>query len=218
MKSKRALVQTCLCGIGRLQFKSGTRELFEMPSSHLRYFLAYSMQTQSRRQLRAGVSNGQIAYVGKTGSGRYLPFNFKRTITAFDSEEMFIITKEGAEAYEQAAAQATASKAASAQSSPDAIATSPSVSQPENPTPKASGLHSGPEATQLPLGLSWSGEVPSQKWMNFYTKVLTKLGAGNDLSLNVKVKCKPQAGVSKQKIEEIKSALRELGLDDNLGE
>jgi len=171
-----------------------------------------------KETIARGVSNGQIAYVGKTGSGRYLPFNFKRTITAFDSEEMFIITKEGAEAYEQAAAQATASKAASAQSSPDAIATSPSVSQPENPTPKASGLHSGPEATQLPLGLSWSGEVPSQKWMNFYTKVLTKLGAGNDLSLNVKVKCKPQAGVSKQKIEEIKSALRELGLDDNLGE
>ena len=54
--------------------------------------------------------------------------------------------------------------------------------------------------------------------MNFYTKVITKLGVGNDLSLNVKMKCKPQGGVSKQKIEEIKSALRELGLDDNLGE
>jgi hypothetical protein len=54
--------------------------------------------------------------------------------------------------------------------------------------------------------------------MNFYTKVLTKLGVGNDLSLNVKVKCKPQGGVSQQKIEEIKSALRELGLDDNFEE
>ena len=52
--------------------------------------------------------------------------------------------------------------------------------------------------------------------MNFYTKVLTKLGTGNDLSLTVKVQSKPQGGVSKQKIEEIKSALRELGLDDNL--
>jgi hypothetical protein len=68
------------------------------------------------------------------------------------------------------------------------------------------------------LGLTWSGDVPSQKWMNFYTKVITKLGVGNDLSLNVKVKCNPQGGVSKQKIEEIKSALRELGLDDNLGD
>ena len=47
-------------------------------------------------------------------------------------------------------------------------------------------------------------------------KGITKLGVGNDLSLNVKVKCKPQGGVSKQKIEEIKSALRELGLDDRI--
>jgi hypothetical protein len=54
--------------------------------------------------------------------------------------------------------------------------------------------------------------------MNFYTKILTKLGVGNDLSLNVKVTCKPQGGVSPQKIEEIKSALRELGLDDNFEE
>jgi hypothetical protein len=68
------------------------------------------------------------------------------------------------------------------------------------------------------LGLTWSGEVPSQKWMNFYTKVLTKLGVGSELSLNVKVKCNPKGGVSQQKIEEIKSALRELGLDDNLSD
>jgi hypothetical protein len=86
------------------------------------------------------------------------------------------------------------------------------------PEPKPSDTQSGPEPTQLTLGLTWSGEVPSQKWMNFYTKVLTKLGVGNDLSLNVKVSCKPQGGVSQQKIEEIKSALRELGLDDNLSD
>jgi hypothetical protein len=48
------------------------------------------------------------------------------------------------------------------------------------------------------------------------TKVLTKLGVGNDLRLNVKINFKPQGGMSKQKIEEIKSALRELGLDDNV--
>ena len=54
--------------------------------------------------------------------------------------------------------------------------------------------------------------------MNFYTKFLTKLGVGSDLSLNVSVKCKPQGGLSPQKIDEIKSALRELGLDDNLNE
>ena len=53
-----------------------------------------------RETIARGVSNGQIAYVGKAGNGKYLPFNFERTITAFDveiSEEMYIITKETAE-------------------------------------------------------------------------------------------------------------------------
>jgi hypothetical protein len=176
-----------------------------------------------KETIARGVSNGQLAYVGKTGSGKYHPFNFKRTITAFDveiSEEMFIITKENAEAYEAAAAQPTAPKPAQPPAGPSGSPATP----PNTPTggaappPKPSGPQGGPAPVQLVLGLTWSGEVPSQKWMNFYTKVLTKLGVGSDLSLNVKVKCNPQGGVSPQKIEEIKSALRELGLDDNLEE
>ena len=174
-----------------------------------------------KETIARGVSNGQLAYVGKTGSGKYHPFNFKRSITAFDveiSEEMYIITKESAEAYEQAAAQPPAPNPI-----PTLFANGGSTVNPPKPptgeptpTPKPTGTQSGPEPVQLTLGLSRSGEVPSQKWMNFYTKVITKLGVGNDLSLNVNVKCKPQGGVSKQKMEEIKSALRELGLDDNL--
>jgi hypothetical protein len=124
---------------------------------------------------------------------------------------MFIITKETAEAYEAAAAQPATPKPSQPTAPPNGSSTDGSTQG-----PKPSATQSNPEPTQLSLGLTWSGEVPSQKWMNFYTKVLTKLGVGNDLSLNVKVKCKPQGGVSKQKIEEIKSALRELGLDDNL--
>jgi hypothetical protein len=174
-----------------------------------------------KETIARGVSNGQLAYVGKTGSGKYHPFNFKRSLTAFDveiSEEMYIITKESAEAYEQAAAQpATPTPTPTLFPPGESLVNPPKRPAGEpTPAPKPTGMQSGPEPVQLTLGLSWSGEVPSQKWMNFYTKVITKLGVGNDLSLNVKVKCKPQGGVSKQKIEEIKSALRELGLDDNL--
>jgi hypothetical protein len=32
------------------------------------------------------------------------------------------------------------------------------------------------------------------------------------------VKCKPQTGLSQQKVDEVKSVLRELGLNDDLGE
>ena len=52
--------------------------------------------------------------------------------------------------------------------------------------------------------------------MNFYTKFLTKLGVSSGLTLTVKVECSPEGGLSPQKVEEIKSALRELGLDDRI--
>jgi hypothetical protein len=176
-----------------------------------------------KETIARGVSNGQLAYVGKTGSGKYHPFNFKRSITAFDveiSEEMYIITKESAEAYELAAAQPMTPQPTTTLFPPDGSPVNPPKPKADQPTPalKPTVAPNGPEPTQLPLGLTWSGEIPAQKWMNFYTKVVTKLGIGNDLSLNVKVKCNPQGGVSPQKIEEIKSALRELGLDDNFEE
>ena len=64
--------------------------------------------------------------------------------------------------------------------------------------------------------LSWSGEIPSQKWMNFYTKVLSRFASGKGLKLVLSVEAAPEGGVSDQKVEEVKIALRELGLDDNI--
>lgn len=66
-----------------------------------------------------------------------------------------------------------------------------------------------------PNTVTWEGEIPSQKWMNFYTKVLSKL-AGKGLKLTVRVECRADGGISAQKIEELKVALRELGLDDDV--
>ena len=60
------------------------------------------------------------------------------------------------------------------------------------------------------------GDVPPQKWMNFYTKVLSKFASARGLKLTVKVEASPEGGVSKQKLEETKSALRELGLNDDV--
>lgn len=61
--------------------------------------------------------------------------------------------------------------------------------------------------------LTWIGEVPAQKWMNFYTKVLSRFAGGRGLKLTVKVEVTPDGGVSSQQIEETKVALRELGLE-----
>jgi hypothetical protein len=55
-----------------------------------------------KETIARGVTNGQLADVGKTAAGKYHPFSFGRTINTADveiSEEMFIITKETAEAY-----------------------------------------------------------------------------------------------------------------------
>ncbi len=80
----------------------------------------------------------------------------------------------------------------------------------------AGGGQSPPRTPQQKSELTWSGEIPSQKWMNFYTKFLTKLGVGNGLTLTVKVESRPEGGLSPQRLEEIRSALRELGLDDRI--
>jgi len=63
-----------------------------------------------------------------------------------------------------------------------------------------------------------TGEIPPQKWMNFYTKVLSKFASAAGLKLTVKVDVTPESGVSKQKVEETKSALRELGLNDDVSQ
>jgi hypothetical protein len=67
-----------------------------------------------------------------------------------------------------------------------------------------------------PSGLRWEGPVPAQKWMNFYTKVLSKFAASKGLRLTVRFELSGDGPIAQQKIEETKVALRELGLDDSV--
>ena len=66
------------------------------------------------------------------------------------------------------------------------------------------------------MGLQWSGEVPAQKWMNFYTKVLAKHVNNGGLRVKVSFEIAPGFGVPSRHLEETKAALRELGLDDGI--
>ena len=52
--------------------------------------------------------------------------------------------------------------------------------------------------------------------MNFYTKVLSKFAATAGLKLTLRGEVAPTEGVSPQKVDETKVALRELGLNDSL--
>ncbi len=168
-----------------------------------------------------GVESGVLAYVGKTKSGDYTPFLFATGLSSGDveiSEEVFIITKEVAEAYRQAR-EAPAQPAQPTRPSTVQYAATP-------PTPDASVSELSLAASVQPAlslppdipatKLSWLGEIPAQKWMNFYTKVLSKFAIGKGLKLTVKVEIEPEGGVSPQKVEETKQSLRELGLGDQV--
>ena len=161
-----------------------------------------------KQTIQTGVANGFFAYVGKGGNGDYSPFLFCRGVMTGDiefSEEMFIITKATAEAYQKAKAGAP---------SPESGKPAPTDPTPPKPVepPKPP-----PQPEQLTFAsLAWTGEIPPQKWMNFYTKVLSKFAAAKGLKLRLTVEAKPDGGISKQKLEETKSALRELGLNDEI--
>jgi hypothetical protein len=78
---------------------------------------------------------------------------------------------------------------------------------------------STPPPTTPPAGagvMRWTGEIPPQKWMNFYTKVLSRFASSKGLKLTISIEVSPEGGISKQKVEETKTALRELGLNDDV--
>jgi hypothetical protein len=64
--------------------------------------------------------------------------------------------------------------------------------------------------------LAWNGDLPPQKWMNFYSKVLARFASTPGLKINVSIEVEPDSGILEQKAEEARTALRELGLDDKI--
>jgi hypothetical protein len=159
-----------------------------------------------KETISRGVGNGELAYVGKTVSNDYKPFYFSQALMTADvelSNEMFIITKETADAYLKA------------RETPAGPITEPlpDVSKPPLVGPAVPVDQREPTAAS---SLTWTGEIPPMKWMNFYTKILSKFASTPGLRLTLKVEVGPEGGVSQQKIDETKSALRELGLNDDV--
>lgn len=176
-----------------------------------------------RDTIARGVSNSVLAYVGKKSSGGYDPFVFGVSMTAQEveiSDDVFVITAETAEAYRQSLTAPP--KPVGTGTLFDLEGDKPAGTQSARPG-SDSGLTgegvAGP-AVAVPVDkvktLRWSGEVPAQKWMNFYTKVLSRFATTKNLRLTVTVDVAPEGGVSNQSLEETKTALRELGLKDDV--
>ena len=85
----------------------------------------------------------------------------------------------------------------------------------EKPAP----AEAGSEAPPAPVGkrlVHWQGQVPPQKWMNFYTKVLSKLASSSDLTLTVKFEVPLDQDEAESRREDSRSGLKELELDDDV--
>jgi hypothetical protein len=64
--------------------------------------------------------------------------------------------------------------------------------------------------------IRWSGEIPPRKWTTFYTKVISKVANTPGLTLHVRFEAAAEEGTATSKVEEIKAALRDLGLDEDV--
>jgi hypothetical protein len=170
-----------------------------------------------KETIARGVANGLLAYVGKAPRGGYEPFCYSTTLSANDieiAEDMFIITKETAERYK--AEQGRPSPEPSPIPDGGGVTDSTTVVV---PPPSGSGSDTADVLTPGPpmvTNMKWSGDIPPQRWMNFYTKVLSKFATGQGLKLTLSVEVSSDGGIPVQKIEETRVALRELGLDDDI--
>ena len=117
-----------------------------------------------------GVQDGLLAYVGRGRDGKYVPFMFERSLGPSDveiSDETFIITREIAVAYREAQAKPVVADL------PIAVGDHPPgtsvLVEPDSSCPPAESPAKPKQGSGGLRSLRWSGEIPSQKWMNFYT-------------------------------------------------
>jgi hypothetical protein len=189
-----------------------------------------------KETISRGLDGGMFAYVGKNADGGYNPFIYKSSLRSDDVEltdDVYLISKDAAEKY--LAQKSTPTEGSIAGASINGIRTpightaaeelSPKYgNQPTNQTGQAStssSTRSRTPTSELPLtseiaGFTWTGEVSHQKWMNFYTKVLSRFATGGGLKLTLTVEVTPPGGIVMNKVEEAKVALRELGMDENV--
>jgi hypothetical protein len=175
-----------------------------------------------KETISRGLDAGTVAYVGKAADGSYEPFIYKRSLGADDIEfadDVYLITRDRAEEY--LSKQAVPAQAEGApQPTPGVVGTLSAIGPTRTPA-GATTAPTGetPEASQQGLeiaGFRWTGEISPQKWMNFYTKVLSRFATAGGLKLTVTVDVEPPSGVTMSKIDETKVALRELGLPETI--
>lgn len=180
-----------------------------------------------KETIAKGVREKLLAYVGKGSAGKYNPFIFGSELPAAEielSEDVYILPQAEAEAYLRSLEQP---KVVTPQP-PVNITPIPDDSGQGETTPRSETGTGGvkPAIGEVKPTLStkketvnrlvWNGEIPYQKYTSFYMKILSKFASGKGLKIRINIEVNEENGISEQKIEETKSALRELGLDDQV--
>jgi len=156
-----------------------------------------------RHSIAEGVSKGMFGYAQKTADGKYIEVRFNESMNYNEvelSEGVVLLPKQRAENLKKDTSQ------------PEKEISPP----PEKPEPPKSTEKPPEKIPSLTYSMiRWEGDVPCQKWMKFYTKVLSRFHTEN-LRLSVKVEVESEGGISKEKINETKASLHELGLNDEI--
>ncbi len=161
-----------------------------------------------RKTIADAVRRGKFGYAGKSPDGSYQPVlidepSFGEADVEF-SEQVVLLPRETALALKEGKAPESGYIGVGEPAPGIGIAEKPG------------GEVTGPLPTERVQAISWRGEVPWRQWMPFYTKVLARFAAQEGLQLEVEFKASPPEGISKDKVDETKAGLRELGLDDKV--
>lgn len=168
-----------------------------------------------RETIARGVNDGLIAYVSVTSDGGHvIPFNLQRSLSAADidiSDSMYILRAEVAQAYQR---QTETAQEELIEESNSFIST---MSPASDPLPvKASEPAPAPISVTPYKTFTWEGEITSQQWTIFYNRVLSRFVSGKVLRINLRVAVSPDGGISGHKLDEVKTALHELGLSNDI--
>ena len=162
-----------------------------------------------KETIAKGVERGLFGYAAKTGAA-YVSVSFSEQLASGEvefSDDLVLLTSDLAQ-------QVKAAKPSINAPAPSAEAT--------RPQPAANATGTVTERPPLPAGekvagIAWEGEIPWQKWTTFYHRVLSDL-AKSDLELTVRFESHPRDGLLKDRVEAVRTALRELGLPINVKE
>ncbi|MCC6650376.1 MAG: ATP-binding protein [Candidatus Eisenbacteria bacterium] len=158
-----------------------------------------------------GTTDGSLAYASRRGDA-YEPFLFKTPLGAADveiSEDTVVLRKEDAArilAAVEAGGPAKPTPVPPPGASPGGGASTSTVGS----TPPAP-----PVSVRAISGFRWEGDVPWQKWNQFYGKVFSRFSQ-KGLKLRVVVDVIPTGGASEQEVHDTRAALKELGLSGEI--